>query len=253
MSSAPAPAPPPAPSPAAAIVAVGNELLSGKVADTNTPFLIGELRELGFPVAELRTIPDDIDRIAATFAEVAPRFEAVFSSGGVGPTHDDLTLPGIARAFGLGLVRNEDLAEDLSALYGGAANEAVLRMADVPEGATLLRDRRLAVPVILVRNVYILPGEPTLFRKKFLAIRERFRRDPFHLRRVFLGVDEPAIAAALAEAERRFGVAIGSYPRYDDAGYRVLVTVESKERGRVEGALENLLAAFPAGAVIRVE
>src|SRR5438132_2055895 len=93
----------------AAIVAVGNELLSGKVADTNSPHLIGELRALGFPLLETRTIPDDIDRIAETFREVSPLYEVVFSSGGVGPTHDDMTFTGLARAFDVPLMRNAEL------------------------------------------------------------------------------------------------------------------------------------------------
>jgi molybdenum cofactor synthesis domain-containing protein len=237
----------------AAIVAIGNELLSGKIADTNTPFLLRELRDLGLPVREVRTIADDIETIGATFREVAPRFEVVLSSGGVGPTHDDVTLVGLARAFGVPVVRDPELAAAIAAFYGPATNEAVLRMADLPEGTTLLRERGLIIPVVLVRNVYVLPGEPTIFKKKFLAVRERFRRDPFHLRKIFLDADESEIALALEEAERGFGVAVGSYPRYDAADYRVMVTVESKDAARVEAATRGILDAIPAKAVLRVE
>src|SRR3954469_22164976 len=94
---------------AAALVAIGNELLSGKVSDTNAPLAIQELRDLGLPLLEIRTIPDDVETIAATFRDLSPRFEVVLSSGGVGPTHDDVTFEGIARALGVSLVRQPDL------------------------------------------------------------------------------------------------------------------------------------------------
>ena len=237
----------------AAIVAVGNELLSGKVADTNTPLLVRELRELGMPLLETRTIPDDVDYIGATFREVSARYEVVFSSGGVGPTHDDVTFLGLARGFGVPLVRNADLARDIAAFYGDATNEPLLRMADLPEGAVLLREQNLVIPVVLVRNIYVLPGEPNIFRRKFKAIRDRFRRTPFHLRRVFTNQGEGEIAVALDETEKRFGIAIGSYPRYDAADYQVMVTLESKDGEKVEAALAHLLERLEKGAIVRVE
>jgi molybdenum cofactor synthesis domain-containing protein len=237
----------------AAIVAVGNELLSGKVADTNTPLLIRELRELGLPVLETRTIPDDLDRIADTFREVSAAYEVVFSSGGVGPTHDDITFLGLARAFGVPVVRNAELARDIAAFYGEQTNEPLLRMADIPEGAAMLREKDLVIPVVLVRNIYVLPGEPNIFRRKFKAIRERFRRAPFVLRKLFTMQGEGEIAEFLSEAEKGFGIAIGSYPRYDSTEYQVMVTLESKEREPVERALEWLLARLEKGSLVRVE
>ncbi len=242
-----------APLEGAAIVAIGNELLSGKVADTNTPLAISELRALGMPVLEARTIPDDADRIAETFRDVSPRYEVVLSSGGVGPTHDDVTLPGIAAAFGVPLARNEDLARAIAAFYGERTNEAVLRMADLPEGAVLLREPGLPIPVVLVRNIYVLPGEPTIFRRKFLAIRERFRRAPYFLRRVFTNQDEGEIASVLAAIEKEFSVAVGSYPRYDVADYRVMVTIESKDRDRVDAAFAALVSRLERAALVRTE
>jgi FAD synthetase len=235
-------------------VAIGNELLSGKVTDTNVPFLTQELRELGLPLLEVRWIPDDIETIGATVREMSARYEVVFTSGGVGPTHDDMTLVGIARAFGVGTVRNAEMARLIAQFYRDEVNDAVLRMADLPAGAVLVYEAELKVPVVLVENVYVLPGEPTIFRRKVKAIRERFRRTPFALRKLFTSLDEGPIAAHLEETEKRFGIAVGSYPRYDaDAPYRVMVTLESKERERVEQALQWLLTKIPAAEVLRTE
>jgi molybdenum cofactor synthesis domain-containing protein len=243
----------PLPLPGAAIVAVGNELLSGKVTDANVPFLTQELRELGLPLLEARWIPDDVETIAATFRELAPRFEVVFSSGGVGPTHDDVTFAGLARAFDVPLVRHPDLAREIRAFYGDKVNESLLRMADLPEGTTLVYEKDLVIPVTLVRNVYVFPGVPKFFQAKFRAIRERFRRTPFHLRKVYTSLDEGDIAEDLLETERRFGIAVGSYPRYDKADYQVLVTLESKDRAAVEDALAHLLGRIAKDAIVRVE
>lgn len=239
--------------PGAAIIAVGNELLSGKVADQNTPFLTKELRDLGMPLLEARWIPDDLGVIAATFREVAAAYEVVFSSGGVGPTHDDVTLAGIARAFDVPLVRHAELAHEIAKFYGDKTNEALLHMADLPEGALLVRDRGLALSVVQVRNVYVLPGVPRFFQLKFDAIKERFRRTPFHLRRLYTNLDEGDIAGHLEEAERRFEISVGSYPRYDGAEYSVLVTLESKAAARVEEALAFLRERIPPAHVVRVE
>lgn len=242
------------PAAGAAIVAIGNELLSGKVQDTNVAFLVRELRELGLPLLEVRWIPDIVETIAATFREVSPRVEVVFSSGGVGPTHDDMTLAGLARAFDVPLRRDPELARLIGAFYGERVNESLLRMADLPANATLLHEPPLKIPVVRVANIYVLPGEPGIFRRKFTAIRERFRRAPFHLRKVFTSLDEGDIAVDLEEAERRFGVAVGSYPRYDEgAPYRVMVTLEGKERERVDEAVAWLLGRVPKEGVVRVE
>ncbi len=239
--------------PGAAIVAVGNELLSGKVLDQNVPFLVKELRELGLPLLEARWIPDELEAIAGTFRELSARAEVVFSSGGVGPTHDDVTFEGIARAFGVPLVRHPELAFEISKFYGEKTNDALLRMADLPEGAILIRDRGLAMSVVQVRNVYVLPGVPKFFQLKFHAIKERFRREPFHLRKLYVSLDEGDIAKDLDEAEKRFKISVGSYPRYDGADYTVLITLESKDAARVEDALAFLRERIAARHVVRVE
>ncbi|GIW71646.1 MAG: molybdenum cofactor biosynthesis protein [Planctomycetota bacterium] len=237
----------------AAVLAIGNELLSGKVEDRNTRTCIAELRAVGTPVGEVRIVADELEAIARAVRELSARFDHVFTSGGVGPTHDDVTLPAIARAFGEPLVRHPRLEAAIRAYYRERTDEQLLRMADLPRSAVLLEAAGLAVPVVTVRNVVVLPGEPTIFRRKLAAIRERFRQSPIFLRRVFTRLDEAALARTLAELERTHGVSVGSYPRYDTEEYAVMVTIESREQDRVARALAALLSALPPEQVVRVD
>lgn len=230
-----------------ALVVIGNEILSGKVIDTNTPFLITELRSLGVQLAEIAVVPDDVDRIAEAVRRVSKRNDYVFTSGGIGPTHDDVTMEGIAAAFSGHVIRHEHLEAMLRSYYELQRLplcERNLRMADIPFGAQLLEGPDLRWPVVQMQNVFILPGIPEIFRRKFLAIRERFRDAPFVLRRVYVRCDEGPIADPLAAVANRFPqVAIGSYPRMQPAedGHRVLLTLEGKHEQSVQSAVEELL------------
>src|SRR5262245_21147249 len=118
----------------AGIVLIGNEILSGKVVDANAAYLCRELRQLGVDVRRITVIPDEIDLIASTVAEFSRSFDVVFTSGGVGPTHDDVTIEGVARAFDTRVIRHPELIQLLDRFYKGDLNEARLRMAEVPEG-----------------------------------------------------------------------------------------------------------------------
>jgi len=156
----------------AGIVVIGDEILSGKFSEENAAFLIGELRALGVELRRVLVIPDELDDIATTVVELSGRVDHVFTSGGVGPTHDDLTMAGISRGFGTRVVREPELEKRVRAYYGDRLVDANLRLADVPEGAVLVWGRDQLWPVVSYRNVYILPGVPTLFRRKFVDIRD---------------------------------------------------------------------------------
>ena len=239
----------------AAIVVIGNEILSGKVDDSNARFLIAELRQLGVALRRIVVIPDLLDEIERTVREVSSGHDYVFTSGGVGPTHDDLTMEGIARAFGTRVIRHPELEGMLRAYYGDRLNERNLRMAEVPEGAHFVRASDIQHwPVIAYRNVYILPGVPEIFRRKFSAIRETFRAEPFFLRSVYLCEEEGGVAEFLDRVAAEFPrVDIGSYPKLDPAGYKVKVTLESKDSGDVERATAALLALLPPAIVVKTE
>jgi molybdenum cofactor synthesis domain-containing protein len=238
----------------AGIVIIGNEILSGKVTDTNSPFLARELRKLGVTVLRMTTIPDDVDVIAATVKRFSDAFEIVFTSGGVGPTHDDVTMEGIARGFGRKVIRHPELDKRLREYLGKNANEARMRMADVPDGAELIVDARLGFPTIKCENVYILPGIPEILEQKFAGLAARFTASPYHLRVVFTRDGEGAIAEHLNATLAKFPeLLLGSYPKLGDPEYSVKLTLESKDQAYVEAALAHLLALLPHETVVRVE
>jgi len=172
----------------AGIILIGNEILSGKIEDANAAYLCRELRGLGVDVQRITVIPDEVDTIAREVAFFSQEFDVVFTSGGVGPTHDDVTMEGVARAMKVSVVRHPGLVALLRQYYGDAVNDANLRMAEVPEGAELVGAESVRFPTVLARNVYILPGVPEIFRRKFAAIRERFRDVPIHLKNVFVRI-----------------------------------------------------------------
>jgi molybdenum cofactor synthesis domain-containing protein len=238
----------------AGIILIGNEILSGKVVDANASYLCRELRMLGVEVRKISVIPDEVDLIAPEVAEHSRTFDIVFTSGGVGPTHDDVTIEGVARALGVKVVRDPQLVRLIETLVKGRANEARLKMAEVPEGALLVAGENLTFPAVVARNIYVLPGVPEIFRQKFEALRERFRESPFHLRSVFVRIPEGTLAEHLNELLRRHPeLMLGSYPEFLNPDYKVKVTLESKDPKYVEQALEEFLHRLPADAVVRVE
>ena len=237
----------------AGIVLIGNEILSGKVVDANASYLCRELRDLGVEVRHIVVIPDEVDLIAAQVAESSRAYDVVFTSGGVGPTHDDVTIEGVARAFGVPVVRDPRLVTLIERYAKGPLNEARLKMAEVPQGAELVAGENLMFPAVLIRNVHILPGVPEIFRQKFDALRERFRESPFFLTSVFLSMGEGSLAEYLNDVLRRYpDLMLGSYPEFSNPEYKVKVTLESKDRALVERAVAELLGLLPGDAVVRV-
>ena len=238
----------------AGIVLIGNEILSGKVVDANASYLCRELRQLGVDVRRITVIPDEVDLIAATVADFSRGYDVVFTSGGVGPTHDDVTIEGVARALGTGVIRHPELVQLLEGFYKGVLNEARLKMAEVPEGAELTADGELVFPAVVVRNIYILPGVPEIFRQKFDALKERFRESPFHLCSVFVSMGEGTLADHLNAVLRGHPeLLLGSYPEFSNTEYKVKVTLESKDKAYLDGAVEDLLRRLPTDTVVRVE
>jgi molybdenum cofactor synthesis domain-containing protein len=238
----------------AGIVLIGNELLSGKVVDANAAYLCRQFRELGVEVRKISVIPDEVELIAEEVREFRAAYTWVFTSGGVGPTHDDVTIEGIARAVGVPVVRHPELVGRLEELYKDRLNPARLKMAEIPEGAELLAMDSLIVPVLAIGNVFVFPGVPEIFRRKFEAIKERFRERPFLLRSVYVRIGEGSLAEHLNAMLRAFPELLcGSYPEFSNPDYRVRVTLESKEPHYLERALRDLLDRLPPDAVVRID
>jgi len=239
--------------PTAGVVIIGDEILSGKFVEENAKFLIGAFQDLGVELRRITVIPDDLDDIAETVPDVARRYDHVFTSGGVGPTHDDLTMAGIARGFGTDVVRAPELEAKVRGYWGDKLAEANLRLADVPRGAVLVYGKDNLWPVVSYRNVYILPGVPALFRRKFIDIRDRFRAVPMTVARVYIDADEGQIAAELDVVVAAFpAVRIGSYPRFTERDFKVLVTLEGQGPDDVAGAFAMMVERI-GGRVVRHE
>jgi len=240
--------------PTAGIIIIGNEILSGKVADSNSHYLFQELRLLGVDVERMLTIPDDIGVIASDVKEMSQAYDFVFTSGGIGPTHDDLTIEGVAAAFGRPVVHSQAIENRIRRATTSEPNESMLKMAHVPEGASLLDAGDLWFPLVIVENVYILPGIPKLLRKKFESARDRFRGVPFVLKRVFVKAHESDIADDLHALLEEFPeLMLGSYPRIGEESFSVFLTLESRDAGLVQRALDSLLGRLPADIIYKVE
>ncbi|HEY2988300.1 MAG TPA: competence/damage-inducible protein A [Candidatus Binatia bacterium] len=238
----------------AGIIIIGNEVLSGKTQDTNSHYLCRELRALGVELRRILVIPDEIELIGREVAAFAREFDFVFTTGGVGPTHDDVTMAGVAHGFRVKVIRHPQLEKRLRERHGQNMNEARLRMAEVPEGAELVGDWSLYGPVPKFRNVYIFPGIPKVMQDRFQAIKERFREAPYFLRVVYSREGEGVIASILNDLLASFpDLLLGSYPVLDNPDYRVKVTLESKDATYLDQAFQKLLSALPQGSILRTE
>jgi FAD synthetase len=238
----------------AGIVIIGNEVLSGKTQDTNSYFLCTELRRLGVEVQKISTIPDVIELIGQEVTAFSEKFDLVFTTGGVGPTHDDVTIEGIAHGFGIRVVRHPDIEQRMRHRLGADINEARLRMANVPEGAELLATEALFAPVVKIRNVFIFPGIPRILQERFHVIKETFRDAPYFLKNVYVKHGEGVIATMLNDLLGKFPqLLLGSYPVLDTPEYKVKVTLESKDSDYLERALRSFISSLPDGAVHRID
>lgn len=242
--------------PTAAIVVIGEEILSGKVEDENARFLIQELRALGVSVRRVEVIPDDLEEIARTVQTLSAAFDHVFTSGGVGPTHDDVTMPAVAAAFGMTLERRPELVPLIERGLGADFHVRDLRMADIPSGARLVYGPTADPsrwPVVLVQNVFVLPGVPIIFRRKFDLLRELLRAGPIFSGAVYSSEGEGQIAAVLDALVAEFPtVAVGSYPRLDAADHKVKITLDGRDADAVRAAAARLAERLGPAAV-RIE
>lgn len=238
----------------AGIIIIGNEILSGKVQDSNSYFLACELRALGISLIRISVIPDDLEIIGREATLFSASFDYVFTSGGVGPTHDDITMAGIALGFGVKLIRHPALEDRFNSRYRGSANSAVMKMAEVPEGTEVIEIGNAKFPLVCFKNIYIFPGIPKYLREKFSLVKERFRCPCFYLRKFFINAEETEIASVLNSiVDENREVLFGSYPVLDNPEYKIVVTAESKSEIAIKKAVEDFAGRIPTRIVVKTE
>jgi molybdenum cofactor synthesis domain-containing protein len=235
------------------IVVVGNEILSGKVHDTNSYFAARELRKIGVALKRIAVVPDELRPIADEVRNCARSFEFVITSGGVGPTHDDITMEAVALAFGRRIIVHPELERNIRSHFTERL-AAGMKMAEVPEGAVLNAAGDLRFPTVQLENVYILPGIPQIFEAKLSALLGRFATDPYYIRTIYTSAGEGTIAEYLNMCLKNYpALLLGSYPRIGNPEYRVKLTLESKDREYVEHAFDHLIELLPHEIVVKVE
>jgi molybdenum cofactor synthesis domain-containing protein len=229
----------------AAIVTIGNELISGDVPNSNAPWLAKRLAPLGVATRVLVAIPDELDAIAETIRREAARHDLVFVTGGLGGTPDDITREALARTFGVPQVEYPELVAELTARFRGDP-AYVTPWAHLPEGSRPLANPLGGAPGFALENVYVFPGLPAEMEAMFLAIEEEFRRgSPIAAWRRMLRTRESAIAPALVEVGERWpGVLVGSYPTFSEDGPTVEVVLKSSDEEELAAAAQWLESAL---------
>lgn len=234
------------------LAVIGNEVLSAKVRDENTPVLLDRLGLAGVRIGEVALLPDDPARIAQVVRDFADRFDFVVTTGGVGPTHDDCTWKAVAQALGRPLVLHAELVDRIRTRLGRPLTPEQERLAWLPEG-TLVLGAEGRWPTLQVANVFVLPGVPSLVVGRVEQICAMLAQPRPELATLYLTVDEwdevPAIDAVVAA----FGdVEIGSYPIFHDADHRLRLTFEGFERDRVAAAVDLLLLRVGVQHLVRL-
>jgi len=237
----------------AAVLIIGNEILSGRTQDANLAYLAKHLNEIGIQVREARVVTDDEDEIVAALNALRGRYDYVFTTGGIGPTHDDITADSVARAFGVGIDYHPAVYDMLKAYFEGRgfdANEARMRMARIPDGAKLIDNTVSLAPGFELDNVFVLAGVPSIARAMFEGAKNRLRRGrPVLARSIRVHVGEGTVAESLAAAQARFpDVDMGSYPWSKDGSFGTSLVLRSTDKTRLDEAFEAVfLLAVEAG------
>ncbi|XP_040021352.2 FAD synthase [Gasterosteus aculeatus] len=245
----------------AAILIIGDEILKGHTVDTNSGFLLRALRQLGVSVQRITVVPDVQEVIAKEVALLSPQYTHLITSGGIGPTHDDVTLESVAMAFQEDLYHHPELARVVEELFGVTdKNSAAMKLAMVPRSSKLnygtdpQTGQPHSYPLVSVRNVYIFPGVPSLMERAFNGLRHLFADSgtTFHTREVFVDADETDIAPVLTKLQADWGrkVSLGSYPDWLSNYHRVRLVLDSDSQEEVDKTRAQLLDELPEGSVV---
>ena len=241
--------------PTACLLIIGNEVLSGRTRDANLQFIAARLGELGIPLREVRVIPDVAPVIVETVNDVRARFDHVFTTGGIGPTHDDITAECIAQAFGVPWEENAEAAALMAAHYeraGTEFNAARRRMATMPRGATLIPNAVSVAPGFTIGNVHVMAGVPRIMQAMFEALAPTLEGGaPVLMRAVHAGgLLEGRVADGLRAVQERFAeLDIGSYPYYRAEGNGVALVAKGTDPARLDAAVAEMAALIRAAGL----
>ena len=234
----------------ACLILIGNEILSGRTQDKNLNFLATGLNEIGIQMREARVIPDIREKIVSTVNECRAKFDYVFTTGGIGPTHDDITSECIAEAFGVGMYRDPEIVDLLNSYMknrgNSQMNEARLRMATFPQGAVLIKNEVSAAPGYMIENVFVMAGVPRIMQAMFDEAKARLKGGKtVQARGIAVDLPEGTIAEPLALVQARFKeVDIGSYPQMREVGFRVSVVARGTDPDRLDQVITELMQSL---------
>ncbi len=238
----------------AAILVIGNEILSGRTQDTNVAYLGKELAARGITLAEVRVVRDEQAAIVAALNALRASYTYVFTSGGIGPTHDDITSAAVAKAFGVALERNPDAVRRLQSRYGeGELNAARLKMAEIPAGAALVDNPISQAPGFRLDNVFVMAGVPSILRAMFEGIRATLAEGPPQLSRsITLSAREGDLAEELSHIQDRHpDVDVGSYPSFTEGRSLVSIVARGTDISRLDRVMtETRALAAELGAAV---
>lgn len=227
----------------ACVLIIGNEVLSGRTRDSNLSFLGTELNKIGIQVTEARVIPDIEHTIVETLNYARRHFDYVFTTGGIGPTHDDITAACVAKAFGVELIRNPDAVAMLETHYKPEdLNEARLSMANTPQNAILIENPVSKAPGFQVENVFVLAGVPRIAQAMFDNLKSRLEGAETVLSKtISTDLGEGLVAQPLGEVQARFAkLEIGSYPYFKDGQAGVSLVVRGRDENEIDLCLDSL-------------
>lgn len=236
------------PSVTAAILIIGNEILSGRTHDKNTHWLAGKLTELGINTREARVVPDVKAVIIETVRELADRFDYVFTTGGIGPTHDDITAASMAECFHTTLELNTEAHQRLRDHYHEELNEARLKMGYIPVGARLIDNPVSAAPGFVMENVYVMAGIPSIMQAMFNSIQHQLVGGAPTLSKTVTGAtSEGMIATELTAIQDQYpNVDIGSYPFFADGKLGVSIVLRGLEQAQIDAAAAEVRGLLEA-------
>lgn len=238
------------PNPTAAMLVIGDEILSGRTRDANMHYLSGQLTEAGIDLREVRVVSDDPDAIVSAVKALSAGFETVFTSGGIGPTHDDITADCIAAAFNASIDVRDDARALLQAHYdrqGVELNEARLRMARIPDGAVLIDNPVSIAPGFTLGNVHVMAGVPAVFQAMVATVLPTLTGGaPLISKTYRIERGEGDIAGPLGTLAKDYpDLSIGSYPYQKDGRYGANIVIRGTDGGMIDAALAELTAVFP--------